>query len=58
MLPTALVKGKDAVGLKDYTLSGCDWQGTEVSSSFCKGSEMLGRLCFVYQDTVVCICHH
>lgn len=26
----ALVKGKGAFGLKDYTESGCDWQGTEV----------------------------
>lgn len=53
MPPTALVKGKDALGLKDYTPSGCDWQGTEESSSFCRGGEMLGRLCFVYQDPVV-----
>lgn len=53
MPPIALVKGKDALALKDYTPSGCDWQGTEESSSFCRGTEMLGRLCFVYQDAVV-----
>lgn len=53
MPPTALVKGKGAVGLKDCTQSGCDWQGTEVPRSFCRGSEVLGRVCFVYQDIVV-----
>lgn len=55
MPPTALVKGKDAAGLKDYTQSGCDGQGQRCKPLLCRGSEMLGGLSFLNLPRYCCV---